>query len=46
MLHTRVVPIARERQAAMIRVMTGDERCGTYHGLGKLIERCLAENLR
>lgn len=45
-LHTRVIPIARQRQAAMIRVMTGDERRGMYHGLGKLIDRCMAENLQ
>ncbi len=42
-LHARVIPIARQRQAEMIRVMALEERRGMYHGLGKLIEQCVAE---
>ena len=42
-LHARVIPIARQRQAAMIRVMTPDERRSMYHGLGKLIDQCVAD---
>ena len=42
-LHARVIPIARQRQAAMIRVMTPEERRGMYHGLRKLIDQCVAE---
>ncbi len=45
-LHTRVIPVARQRQAAMIRVMTPEERRGMYHGLGKLIDQCVAEGVQ
>lgn len=44
-LHARVIDIARERQAAMIRVMTPEERRGMYHGLTKLIAQCRAEGV-
>ena len=42
-LHARVIPIARQRQAALIRVMTPDERRSMYHGLRKLIDQCVAD---
>jgi DNA-binding MarR family transcriptional regulator len=44
-LHARVIDIARQRQAAMVRVMTPAERRGMYHGLTKLIAQCRAEGV-
>ncbi len=44
-LHAGVIDIARQRQAAMIRVMTPEERRGMYHGLTKLIGQCRAQGV-
>ncbi|MEO7938542.1 MAG: MarR family winged helix-turn-helix transcriptional regulator [Burkholderiaceae bacterium] len=40
-LHVRVIPLARQRQAEMILVMSPDERRGMFHGLRKLTQRCV-----
>lgn len=40
-LHAQVIPIARQRQAEMIRVMTLEERRALFSGLQKLLDACL-----
>ncbi len=39
--HDKVIPIARQRQAAMIRLLTPEEREVTYRALQKLHQYCL-----
>ncbi len=40
--HEKVIPIARQRQAAMIRLLTPEEREVTYRALKKLHAHCMA----
>lgn len=42
-LHAQVIPVARQRQAQMIRQLTVAERRGLYAGMLKLIEACRLE---
>lgn len=46
--HDKVIPIARQRQAAMIRLLTPEERDVTYRALKKLHAHCMAipENIK
>lgn len=40
--HDKVIPTARQRQAAMIRLLTPEERDVTYRALKKLHQHCMA----
>lgn len=40
--HDKVIPVARQRQAAMIRLLTKEEREMTYRALEKLHAHCMA----
>lgn len=39
-LHDKVMPIARQRQAAVIRELTPEERCVVFHALKRLQRHC------
>lgn len=39
-LHARVIPVARQRQAEMLRRLSPDQRQAMYHGLQTLIAAC------
>ena len=40
-LYDKVMPIARQRQAAVIRELTPEERCVVFHALKKLQRHCV-----
>lgn len=40
-LHDRIIPIARQRQASMLRVLSPQERRVVYQALNKLHQHCL-----
>lgn len=43
-LYKKAMPIARQRQAAMIRVLTPEERTVLFHALQKLQQHCLTDD--
>lgn len=42
-LHDRIIPIARQRQASMLRVLSPQERRVLHHALNKLHQHCMAQ---